>query len=54
LNEIESLGENRSVEKIKALRAVNRSHSDLLSEIKKSKNKIIDTDHYDNTMNLFD
>jgi hypothetical protein len=54
LKEIENIADNRSIEKIKILRSVNKSHSDLLSEIKKSKSKIIDTDHYDNTMNLFE
>jgi hypothetical protein len=54
LNELQSLSGNRSINKIRALRSVNKSHSNFLDEIKKAKDKTVDTDHYDNTMNLFD
>jgi hypothetical protein len=64
--DIQSLGENRSIDQIKTLRAVNRSHSNLLDEIKKAsqssinKTKAIEntdnnnTQHLEDTMNLFD
>jgi hypothetical protein len=54
LNELKNVSGDRSISKIKALRSVNKSHSNFLDEIKKVKDKTVDTDHYDNTMNLFD
>jgi DNA replication protein DnaD len=54
LNEIKLVSENKTIDKIKTLKSVNKSHSNLLEEIKKAKTKNIDTDHYDNTMDLFD
>lgn len=55
LNELQSLGEDRNINKIKTLKSVNRSHSNLLEEIKKAKTKnTANTDQYENTMNLFE
>jgi len=39
LKEMQSLSENRSIDKIKTLRSVNRSHSNLLESIKNRTNK---------------
>ena len=52
LNEIQNVSKDISVDKIKTLKHVNRSHSSLLEEIKKAKS--VDTGHHEDTMNLFD
>jgi len=39
LKEMQSLSENRSIDKIKTLRSVNRSHNNLLESIKNRTNK---------------
>jgi len=62
LNEIASLGDNKTIDQIKALKAVNKSHSNLLEGIKNkaSQSSIVktsddsNTQHLDDTMNLFD
>jgi uncharacterized protein with WD repeat len=66
LKEREALSENRSVDQIKTLRSVNKSHSNLLHDLKNKassmllkKEKSFDntsssTEHLDNTMDLFD
>ena len=66
LEEIQTLSEGRSVDQIKALRAINRSHNNLLRDIKRkasqssisqsSKDGFDDnnTQQFDDTMNLFD
>nr|QGP74780.1 hypothetical protein [Russula griseocarnosa] len=61
LKERETLIDNRTVDQIKVLKHVNKSHSNLLDEIKLKKksqvniNKSDDsTSHFENTMNLFE
>jgi hypothetical protein len=66
LKEIQSLSEDRTVDQIKALRAINRSHNNLLKDIKRkaSKSSISqsskdgfednNSQQFDDTMNLFD
>jgi hypothetical protein len=65
LKEIQSLSEDRTVDQIKALRAVNRSHNNLLLDIKRkaSKSSISQSNkesfdnnsqQFEDTMNLFD
>jgi len=58
LKELQSLGENKTIDQIKTLKAINKSHNNLLSEIKRksSETSVIDnsTQQLDDTMNLFD
>lgn len=54
LNEIKDVSEGVTVDKIKTLKHINRSHSNLLDEIKSVKPKLVDTTQLDDTMKLFD
>jgi hypothetical protein len=58
LRELHSLGENKTIDQIKTLKAVNKSHNNFLEEIKvkSSRASLIDNNNqqFDDTMNLFD
>jgi hypothetical protein len=66
LKERENLSDNRTIDQIKTLKSVNKSHSNLLHDLKNKassmslkKEKSFDntsssTEHLDNTMDLFD
>jgi hypothetical protein len=54
LRELEILSDNKTIDKIKTIKSLNRSHSNLLKEIKEIRNKSFDTTKYDDTMNLFE
>jgi hypothetical protein len=57
LAEIQGLGENKTIDQIKTLKAINKSHNNLLEEIKRksSKTSVIDdsTQKFNDTMDLF-
>jgi hypothetical protein len=55
LNEMMSLSENRTEDQIRTLTSINKSRENFLSEIKRKTSKSsFNTDHLDDTMNLFD
>jgi hypothetical protein len=66
LKEREILSESRTIDQIKTLRSVNKSHSNLLQDLKtkassmslkkekSNDNTSSSTEHFDNTMDLFD
>ena len=55
LKDIEKVNESRTIDSIKTLKSINRSHSNLLQEIKSKASKSdFNTDKLDDTMNLFD
>ena len=55
LKDIERVNKSRTIDSIKTLKSINRSHSNLLEEIKSKASKSdFNTDKLDDTMNLFD
>jgi hypothetical protein len=54
LKEIQSLGENKTIDQIKTLKSVNKSHSDLLASIKNQQRSGLNSTQFQDEMNLFD
>jgi hypothetical protein len=55
IKELQSLAQNRTEDQIRASSYINKTHNELLQEIKsKASNSSFNTEHLDNTMNLFD